>query len=62
MVRRPGTSRVTRPGTSPDRPNPVRSNELPSIRQRRPFMFWGLMVAMAALIVPVFASLVQAFT
>jgi hypothetical protein len=63
MARRRGTSRITEPGTVPGPDAQRRTAEpagLPSLRERRPFLFWGLMVAMAALILPVFLSLFQA--
>ncbi len=61
MARRKGTSRVSAAGASPGssgqapRPQP----EFPSIRQRKPGLYWTLIVAVVALLVPLFAGLVQ---
>lgn len=63
MVRRRGTSRVTPVGSggrSGNRPGSAGPPELPSIRRRRPVLFWGLMVAMIGLILPLFLTLLQA--
>lgn len=59
MARRRGTSRVTEPGTSPE-PEFRPTNELPSIRTRRPVLYWTLIVAVLAMVLPLVAGLIQA--
>lgn len=59
MARRKGTSRVTDPGTGPE-PEFRPTSELPPIRQRKPVLFWTLIVAVAAMILPLVAGLIQA--
>ena len=49
---------MTQPGTRSEpgyRPPP----ELPSIRHRRPVLFWTVIVAVAAMMVPVVAGMIQ---
>lgn len=63
MARRRGTSRVTPPGTPSGSDGEARSAvppALPSLRERRPFLFWGLMLAVVSLVVPLFLGLFQA--
>lgn len=60
MARSKGTSRITDPGTVPGRTGPVTRPELPSIRKRRPALFWSVVVASFAMVVPMVAGLIQA--
>ena len=50
---------MTSPGTTP---GPVERpvNELPSIRKRKPLLYWTLLVAVGAMILPLVAGLIQA--
>ncbi|MEM9561057.1 MAG: hypothetical protein AAGA93_00475 [Actinomycetota bacterium] len=61
MARRKGTSRVTQPGTgSPNGPGAAGPPPgLPSIRERRPALFWGLIVGMLAMLLPLVAGMIQ---
>ncbi len=49
---------MTQPGT-PDRPVQRGPAELPSIRKRRPLLYWTLIVAVVAMVVPLLAGIVQ---
>jgi hypothetical protein len=60
MARPKGTSRITDPGTASGGSGPVPRHELPSIRKRRPALFWTVVVASLAMLLPVVAGLVQA--
>lgn len=62
MARRRGTSRVTRPGEAARTGDRPPAPGLPSIRQRRPVLFWGLMVAVFALVLPLIFGFVQALS
>lgn len=61
MVRRKGTSRVSAPGSAP---GPTVSSPtspgLPSLRQRRPVMFWVVIIAVVAMVLSTIASFVSA--
>lgn len=58
MARRTGTSRVTQPGT-PDGAVYQGPPELPSIRKRKPLLYWTLIVAVLAMLIPIVAGLIQ---
>jgi hypothetical protein len=69
MARRKGTSRVTQSGGSrvgdgdgegEPRYNP--SPELPSIRSRRPVLYWTTVIAVLAMVLSTVASFALAFT
>ncbi len=62
MTRRKGTSRVER-GVSDPAGNPVPSTtqSLPSLRERRPVMYWVVMLAVLAMVLSTIASFVSAF-
>ena len=59
MARRRGTSRVTEPGGGPQTGSGEGPPEFPSIRQRQPVVFWTVILATAALVVPLVAGLIQ---
>ena len=64
MARRRQTSRVTAPGTRPadgTRP-PTTPAELPSIRKRRPGLFWTVVLASFAMLVPLVLGFFQAIS
>lgn len=62
MVRRKGTSRVgaADPGSSAAS-QPVAPQTFPSLRQRRPVMYWVVMLAVVAMVLSTIASFVSAF-
>ncbi len=62
MARRKGTSRVSAPQSAPaggsyEPGGPT----LPSMRERRPVMFWTVIVAVAAMVLSTVASFISAF-
>lgn len=59
MARRRGTSRVTEPGGKARSESGEGPPELPSIRQRQPVVFWTVILATAALVIPLVAGLIQ---
>lgn len=63
MVRRKGTSRVSGAGSAEQSAaGPVpRSSSLPSLRQRRPVMYWVVVLAVVAMVLSTIASFVSAF-
>lgn len=60
MVRRSGNSRVSGGGPSQPVGRPV-SDQIPSLRQRKPFMFWTVVVAVGAMVLTTGASFITAF-
>lgn len=60
MARSKGTSRVTASGTSPGARAPVADPGLPSLRKRRPVMYWTVVVAALAMILSVVGSFLLA--
>lgn len=62
MARRKGTSRVTESGgDSPSEGyNPV--PEFPSIRSRKPVLYWTTVIAVAAMVLSTVASFALAFS
>jgi hypothetical protein len=62
MARRRGTSRVTRTGTNPERVTPSGETELPSIRHRRPALFWTVVIGVFAMVLPIVLTFVQAIS
>ncbi len=61
MARRKETSRVTESGGAPTRQGYDPAPSLPSIRQRRPVLYWTTVVAVAAMVLSTLASFVTAF-
>ncbi len=61
MVRRKGTSRVSGPGSSTDVSGPGPAGpSLPSLRQRRPVIYWVVILAVVAMVLTTVASFVSA--
>ncbi len=58
MARRREGSRVTAPGTRAE-PEFKPTSELPPIRHRKPVLFWTIIVAVAAMVLPLVAGLIQ---
>ncbi len=59
MVRRKGTSRVGGPARSSE--GAIRSEpSFPSLRQRRPVLFWIVILAVVAMVLSTIASFVSA--
>lgn len=54
MARRTGTSRVSGSGGGPS--SERREPEFPSMRKRRPFMYWIVVLAVAAMVLGTIAS------
>jgi hypothetical protein len=59
VARKRNASRVTPKGTDPDLPPFLNQNELPSIRQRRPVMYWVTVLAVLAMVIPLIAGFIQ---
>lgn len=53
---------MTAPGTRPDGPPVSDPSELPSIRKRKPALFWTVVVASLAMLVPVVLGFFQAIS
>lgn len=62
MARSKGTSRITAPGTAHGGAGPVARPEMPSIRKRRPGLYWTVVLASLAMLLPLIAGLIQALT
>ncbi len=60
MVRRTGNSRVSG-SDSGSGPQQYEPKEFPSLRSRRPVMFWVVVLAVAAMVLSTIASFVTAF-
>ena len=62
MVRRKGTSRVGGADSGSGAENqPAATQTFPSLRQRRPVMYWVVMLAVLAMVLSTIASFVSAF-
>ena len=61
MVRRTGTSRVGGGGESPADRGPAEPNRYPSLRERKPVVFWTIVIAVLAMVLSTGASFVTAF-
>ncbi|MEM7272089.1 MAG: hypothetical protein AAF547_03325 [Actinomycetota bacterium] len=60
MARPKGTSRVTGPGgTSPDAP--YVEPKFPSFRERKPLMYWTIVIAVLAMVISTVGSIALAF-
>ena len=62
MARRKGTSRVTGSSGPTGPGQPAASPGLPSLRKRKPVLYWGMVAAVGSLVLTAVGSFITAFT